>query len=119
MDTTQIGIDLAESVFEVAMSHTPGMVDQRHRLSRTRFRRLFAQRPPAEVLLETCSSAHYWGRELQALGHRVALLPAGDVARYRDGNKTDRADAKAVLEIGAARGGAPPRRWLPARGTAQ
>jgi transposase len=32
------------------------------------------------------------------MGHRVALLHPGDVARYRDGNKTDRADAKALLE---------------------
>ncbi|GIW52025.1 MAG: hypothetical protein KatS3mg082_3269 [Nitrospiraceae bacterium] len=34
MSTTHIGIDLAKSVFEVAISHTPGRVDQRHRLSR-------------------------------------------------------------------------------------
>ena len=32
------------------------------------------------------------------MGHQVRLLHPGDVARYRDGNKTDRADAKAVLE---------------------
>src|SRR5690606_195348 len=31
-------------------------------------------------------------------GHRVTLLHPADVARYRDGNKTDRADAKALLE---------------------
>jgi len=98
MNTTQIGVDLAKSVFEVAVSHIPGRVHERHRLSRTRFRRFFAERAPTEVLLEACSSAHHWGRELQALGHRVALLPAADVARYRDGNKTDRADAKALLE---------------------
>lgn len=98
MKTTQIGVDLAKSVVEVAVSHQPGRVHERYGLSRARVRRFFAGRPPAEVLMEACSSAHHWGRELQALGHRVALLPAGDVARYRDGNKTDRADAKAVLE---------------------
>ena len=98
MNTTQIGVDLAKSVFEVAVSHAPGRVHERHRLSRTRFRRFFADHAPADVLMEACSSAHHWGRELQALGHRVVLLPAGDVARYRDGNKTDRADAKALLE---------------------
>lgn len=98
MNTTQIGVDLAKSVFEVAVSHEPGRVHERHRLSRTGFRRFFATRAPSEVLLEACSSAHYWGRELQGLGHRVALLPPADIARYRDGNKTDRADAKAMLE---------------------
>ena len=64
MNTTQIGVDLAKSVFEVAVSHTPGRVHERHRLSRTGFLRFFATCPPAHVLLEACSSAHHWGREL-------------------------------------------------------
>ncbi len=42
--------------------------------------------------------AHHWGRELEQLGHRVWLLPPSDMARYRDGNKTDRAGAIAILE---------------------
>jgi transposase len=85
-------------VFEVALSDTPGTVRERHRLSRARFRRFFAGRESTTVLMEACGSAHYWGRELEAMGHQVWLLHPGDVARYRDGNKTDRADAKAVLE---------------------
>ena len=98
MHTTQAGIDIAKSVFEVALSDTPGVVHERHRLSRERFRRFFSKREATAVLMEACGSAHYWGRELQAMGHQVRLLHPGDVARYRDGNKTDRADAKAVLE---------------------
>jgi transposase len=98
MNTTQIGIDLAKSVFEVAISRTPGRVDARERLPRSRMHTFFAQCQPAEVLMEACGSAHHWGRELQAMGHRVSLLHPADVARYRDGNKTDRADAKALLE---------------------
>ena len=93
-----MAVDLAKSVFEVAVSHEPGQVDERQRLSRRRFRSFFEKRKPVEVLLEACGTAHYWGRELQAMGHRVALLPPSDVSRYRDGNKTDRADAKALLE---------------------
>jgi len=98
MHTTQAGVDIAKAVFEVALSDTPGTVGARHRLSRARFRRFFAERETTTVLMEACGSAHYWGRELEAMGHRVRLLHPGDVARYRDGNKTDRADAKAVLE---------------------
>ncbi len=48
--------------------------------------------------MEACGTAHHWGRELEALGHTVSLLPPGDVRRYRDGDKTDRADTKALLE---------------------
>lgn len=98
MNSTQIAVDLAKSVFQVAVSNTPGRVDEEHRLSRARFERFFAEREPVEVLMEACSTAHHWGRELEGLGHTVSLLPPADVRRYRDGNKTDRADAKALLE---------------------
>jgi transposase len=98
MNTTQVAVDLAKSVFQVAVSHAPGRVDEEHRLSRQRFRNFFLHHPPTHVLMEACGSAHHWGRELQTLGHQVSLLPPSHVARYRQGNKTDRADAKALLE---------------------
>ena len=98
MNSTRIAVDLAKSVFQVAVSSVPGRIDQQHRLSRERFGRFFAAQASTEVLMEACGTAHHWGRELQALGHRVRLLPPSDVARYRDGNKTDRADTIAILE---------------------
>jgi transposase len=98
MQHTTIAIDLAKSVFQVAVSHQPGRVAQRHRLSRSRFVIFMAQQEPAHVLLEACGSAHYWARVLQGQGHTVTLLPAHHVRRYRSGNKTDEADAKALLE---------------------
>lgn len=98
MNTTQIAVDLAKSVFQVSVSHAPGRVDEQHRLSRRRFRNFFLHHPPARVLMEACSSAHHRGPELQSLGHQVSLLPPAHGARYRQGNKTDRADAKALLE---------------------
>ena len=94
MPTIQIGVDLAKTVFEVAISEAPGVVTARRRLSRAALSRFLA----AQVLLEACGSAHHWGREAARCGHRVKLLHPADVARYRDGNKTDRADAKALLE---------------------
>lgn len=98
MNTTQVAVDLAQSVFQVAISHAPGRVQEQHRLSRRRFRTFFLHHPPTHVLMEACGSSHHWGRELQALGHQVSLLPPAHVARYRQGDKTDRADAKALLE---------------------
>ncbi len=76
----------------------PGQVDERRRVSRAGLPGYFVNRPPAQVVLEACGTAHHWARALQRLGHEVTLLHPGDVARYRDGNKTDRADAKALLE---------------------
>lgn len=69
-----------------------------HRLSRTAFLRFFAERQPVTVLLEACGSAHYWARQLQKLGHRVVLLPPRAVRPYVQRNKTDRSDARAILE---------------------
>jgi transposase len=100
MNSMRVGVDVAKSVFQIAISSVPGRVDQQHRVSRARFRRFFEERASTDVLMEACGMAHHWGRELGALGHRVWLLPPSDVARYRDGNKTDRADAIAILEAG-------------------
>ena len=98
MEHTTIAVDLAKSVFQVAVSHTAGRVEEERRLSRDRFLTFFAQQPPATVLLEACGSSHHWARELAQFGHVVRLLPAHDVHRYVRRNKTDRADAKALLE---------------------
>jgi transposase len=98
MNSTRMAVDVAKSVFQVAMSTVPGRVDEHQRLTRERFRRFVASCPSSEFVMEACGSAHHWGRELESLGHSVRLLPPADVARYRDGNKTDRADAIAILE---------------------
>jgi transposase len=98
MEHTTIAVDLAKSVFQVAVSHRPGHIDQERRLSRARFLSYLAQQAPATVVLEACGSAHYWARQLQPFGHTVRLLPAHDVHRYVRRNKTDRTDTKALLE---------------------
>lgn len=98
MEHTTIAVDLAKSVFQVAVSHRAGRVDEERRLTRERFLTFFAQQPPATVVFEACGSAHYWARQLQPFGHTVRLLPAHDVRRYVRRNKTDRTDAKGMLE---------------------
>ena len=98
MYRTTLAIDLAKSVFEVAVSHNPGTVARRRRLSRSQLVRFMEQEAPSTVLMEACGSAHHWGRRFERIGHRVLLLPPHDVATYRKGQKTDRTDAKALLE---------------------
>ena len=99
MQSTTIAVDLAKSVFQIAVSRRPGKVSESHRLGRGKFLRFFAERQPALVLLEACGSAHFWAREIQALGHRVELLPPHLVRHHADcRSKTDKGDAKALLE---------------------
>ena len=98
MKSTIFAVDLAKSVFQIAVSQNPGSVAEAHRLPRSRFLRFFAERQPGLVILEACGTAHYWAREIQALGHNVRLLPPHKVRPYVDRGKTDRADAEALLE---------------------
>lgn len=98
MQSTTIAVDIAKSVFEVAVSERPGRVSSRHRLSRSGLTRFLAEQAPATIVMEACGTAHHWARVAESRGHEVRLLPPRDVHRYRRGNKTDRNDAKALLE---------------------
>ena len=97
-NSTRIAVDIAKSVFEIAVSDRPGRVARTARLRRARFLEFFAQQPPATVVMEACGSSHYWARRIEQLGHRVVLLPPHQVRPYVRRNKTDRTDAKGILE---------------------
>ena len=95
---TRIAVDVAKAVFEIAISDRPGHVSRRERLTRAQLLPFMALQPAATVIMEACGSAHYWAREIQRVGHRVVLLPPHHVRPYIRRNKTDRADAKGILE---------------------
>jgi transposase len=98
MDATTVAVDLAKTVFEVAVANAQWRITGRQRLSRAQFRRFVETTAPTHMVMEACGSAHYWGRLAQRAGHRVSLLPARYVRPYVRRNKTDRADAEAILE---------------------
>jgi len=98
MKPTLIAVDIAKEVFEVAVSERPGLVAERHRLSRSAFARFLAQRQPATVVMEACGMAHFWARQAQTNGHGALLLSPHAVRPYVPRNKTDRADAEGLLE---------------------
>jgi transposase len=93
-----VAVDLAKSVFEVAIANAQWRVMERRRLTRARFMRFVADTPPTHLVMEACGTAHYWGRLAQEHGHRVTLVPPAYVRPYVRRNKTDRADAEAILE---------------------
>jgi transposase len=98
MHATTVAIDLAKEIFELAFADADHHIVQRKRLSRRTFGRVLENHAPVRVVMEACSSAHYWARRFVRQGHSVRLLPARDVRPYVRRNKTDRTDAAGLLE---------------------
>ena len=95
---TTIGLDIAKSVFQVHGVDAAGQVVMRRQLKRRYVLAFFQKLPPCLVGIEACASAHYWARELQALGHTVRLMPPAYVKPYVKRQKNDMADAEAICE---------------------
>src|SRR5258706_6703405 len=97
-ELTTIGLDLAKHVFQVHGIDAQGTTVLRKRLRRGQVLAFFSRIPRCVVGLEACATAHYWARELGALGHEVRLMPAQYVKAYIKRNKHDAADAEAICE---------------------
>ena len=98
MQVSTIGLDLAKRVFHVHGVDAAGAVVVCKRLRRSEVLRFFAKLSPCLVGMEACASAHYWARELVALGHEVRLLPPSYVKPYVKRGKNDAVDAAAICE---------------------
>ena len=98
MDITTIGFDLAKTVFQVHGADGEGRAVLRRKLRRGKVLAFFAGLPSCLIGMEACASAHYWAREIQALGHEVRLIPPQYVRPFVKTNKNDAADAEAICE---------------------
>src|SRR6202790_5157280 len=58
----------------------------------------FSQIEPSLIGMEACGSAHYWARELKAMGHEVLLMPPAYTKPYVKRGKNDAVDADACCE---------------------
>ena len=95
---TTIGIDLAKTVFQVHGVDAAGAAVVKRKLRRGQVLEVFARLDPCLVGMEACAGAHYWARELTALGHEVRIMPPSYVKPYVKRGKTDAADAEAICE---------------------
>jgi transposase len=95
---TTIGLDIAKSVFQVHGVDAEGTVVVRRQLKRRYVLAFFQKLPPCLVGIEACASSHHWSRELQALGHKVRLMPPAYVKPYVKRHKNDANDAEAICE---------------------
>jgi transposase len=100
-DITRISIDTSKSVFTLYAVNAAGVRVFRRNLRRQQFLSFFEKLPPVEVVMEACGGSHHWGRMLQAMGHRVRLLPAQYVKPFLKRSKNDDNDAEAINEAAA------------------
>ena len=98
MTITTIGIDIAKSVFQLHGVDEAGAVVLLKKLRRSAVLDTFRKLEPCLVGMEACATAHYWAREISALGHHVKLVPPAYVKPYVKRSKNDMADAEAICE---------------------
>ena len=98
MKTTRLGLDIAKGVFQAVLVSERSQLVWKRRWRRQQVLSELAKLEATLVVMEACGSAHYWAREIEALGHTVWLLPPQHVRAYRQGQKDDVADALAIVE---------------------
>ena len=77
-----IGIDISKSSFPRHGATVDGAPVLRKKLTWRKVLEFLASQPPCLVVMETCDGAHYWGREIQQLGHEVRLIAPMDVKPF-------------------------------------
>ncbi len=99
MQITTIGLDLAKNLFQVHGVDAEERVLVRRQLRRAQVREFFAKLAPCLIGMEACGTAHFWARELVAMGHQVKIMPPSYVKAYVRRGKTDAADAAALRSL--------------------
>ncbi|RVJ45880.1 IS110 family transposase [Sinorhizobium medicae] len=95
---TTIGLDTAKQVFQLHGVSSEGAPIFRRGLRRSDVLKFFQKIPSCVVGLEACGGAHYWAREITALGHEVRLIPPAYVKPYVKRGKNDAVNADAIWE---------------------
>lgn len=96
MEISMIAIDLAKTSFEVCAVDGRGRVILRQSMRRQKLKEFLVKQKPCRVAMEACGSSHYWGREIEKMGHTPELVPARSVHRITKSQKNDRNDAEAI-----------------------
>lgn len=96
---TVIGLDIAKHVFYAVGVDERGHEVLKRKMARNQVLEFFANLPAAKIGIEACAGAHYWARQLNALGHEIRLIAGQHVSRRVVGNKNDYRDAKVICEL--------------------
>ena len=91
-------VDLGKNYFQVHGLESEGGLSVSRKLKRSKVLEFYAGIEPCRVGMEACGSAHYWARELIAMGHEVVLIPPAYIKPYVKRGKNDAIDAAAICE---------------------
>src|SRR5258707_3177785 len=108
-------IDLGKNYFQVHGLESEGGRSISRKVKRSKMHEFYSQIEPCRVGMEACGSAHYWARELVAMGHKVVLIPPAYIKPYVKRGKNDAVDAAAICEAMSR----PEMRFVPAKSTDQ
>ncbi len=91
-------IDLGKNYFQVHGLESEGGRSISRKVKRSKMHEFYSQIEPCRVGMEACGSAHYWARQLTAMGHEVVLIPPAYIKPYVKRGKNDAIDAAAICE---------------------
>jgi len=100
MKLSRVGVDLAKNVYQLHGVDRTGKTILKRRLKRHQWFKVLLDKtePDCVIGMEACAGAHHWGRQLQARGYTVKLIPPQFVKPYVKSNKSDAKDAEAICE---------------------
>ena len=94
----RIAVDLGKRYFQVHCLESEGGRSISRKLTRSKMLEFFSQIERCRIGMEACGSAHYWARELVAMGYEVVLIPPAYIKPYVKRGKNDAVDAAAICE---------------------
>lgn len=109
-----LAIDLGKRSFHIHGITDEGEVCSR-KVSRSKLLDMISFFSPQIVAMEACASAHYWGRQFEAIGYVVRLIHPRFVKPFVKGSKNDAVDAEAIYEAAMR----PTMRFVPVKTTEQ
>lgn len=98
MEIETLGIDIGKRTFHLVGMDKKGKIILRKKLSRSQLLPFVANLKVCLIGIESCSGAHYWGRQFSVYGHEVKLISPQFVKPYVKGNKNDFNDSEAICE---------------------
>jgi transposase len=100
MKLSRVGVDLAKNVYQLHGVDRTGKTMLKRRLKRHQWFKELLDKTDSDCVIgmEACAGAHHWGRQLQARGYTVKLIPPQFVKPYVKSNKSDAKDAEAICE---------------------